>query len=330
MVPYLKKILVILLSLLSFVFSPLLGNFTAAFAPLDEKNAHLCFAAISDVHMTDSVFRSGMLELGLYDMQKAAYPLDALVLTGDNTDHGEAGQYETLCSTMGRYTPAKNIILGAGNHDTWTQSDDAGKAKEYFTKYTNKISGLAIDQMYYTTEVNGYRFIVLGSEGDSTSAYFSDTQLAWLRDTMEEASKDNKPIFVISHWPMNGTHGLPETWGDSNPSPADGGMGDQSAQVEAILKSYKNVFLLSGHTHLGFTNDTTKNFYGYSSVDTYGSVHSINLPCYMFASSELKGTVSNGTGYVFEVYNDKVIIRGRSFSAGVWYTLYTYTIPLVQ
>ena len=48
----------------------------------------------------------------------------------------------------------------------------------------------------------------------------------------------------------------------------------------------------------------------------------------MFPSAGLTGTVANGTGFVFEVYDDEVILRGRSFSAGVWYTLYTYTIPL--
>lgn len=90
MIVPLKKLLLILLSFLSFFSSPLPGNFSAEFAPVDEENVRLCFAAVSDIHMTDSVFRSGMLELGLYDMEKAAYPLDALVMTGDYTDHGES------------------------------------------------------------------------------------------------------------------------------------------------------------------------------------------------------------------------------------------------
>lgn len=329
MVVFLKKLLLVLLSFLSVLSSSVFGHFTAPFAPTDKQNVRLYFAAIADVHMTDSVFRSGMLELGLDDMEKSEYPLDALVLAGDNTDHGEAEQYEMLYRTMERYSPAKNILLAAGNHDKWTQSDDIGKAKEYFTRYTGQITGRSIDEMYYTTEVNGYHFIVLGSEGDSTSAYISDRQLSWLEATMKEASQDNKPIFVLSHWPMNGTHGLPEKWGNEEPQPEDGGFGRQSAQVEAILKSYKNVFLISGHLHLGLTNDTTEHLYGYNTVETHGSVHSVSLPVYMFASSRLNGTVSNGIGCVFEVSDNKVIIRGRSFSAGVWYTLYTWTVPLV-
>lgn len=329
MITILKKLLLVVLSLLSALSSFVFGDFTAEFAPGDQQNVRLYFAAIADVHMTGSVFRSGMLELGLDDMAKSAYPLDALMIAGDMTDNGEAEQYEMLRDTMGRYAPAKNILLAAGNHDTWTKSDIPGTVKEYFTRYTGQITGRDIDNLYYAAEVNGYHFIVLGSEGDNVSAYISDEQLAWLDATMEAAAQSGKPIFVLSHWPMNGTHGLPEKWGNEVPQPEDGGFGGQSAQIEAILKSYENVFLISGHLHLGFTNNLTKNIYGYKSVDTYDSVHSINLPPYMYTSGGLNGTVSNGTGYIFEVYDDEVVIRGRSFSAGVWYTLYTQTIPLV-
>ena len=38
----------------------------------------------------------------------------------------------------------------------------------------------------------------------------------------------------------------------------------------------------------------------------------------------------SGTGFVFEVYEDEVVIRGRSYSSNVWYTAYEYTIPLVE
>ncbi len=328
MVYYIKKLLLILLSLISVVASPVAGDFMAAFAPVDAETVRLDFAAIADVHMTDEDVRSEMLRLGLYDMENAAYPLDALVFAGDNTDHGYLEQYDLLYGTMSQYTPAKNIIIGEGNHDTWTESEGYNLARDYFIEYTNKITGLGIENVYYTTEVNNYHFVVLGSEDSRTSAYISDEQLVWLEDTMEEASKDGLPIFVVSHWPINGTHGLPETWGDDEPEPADGGFGDQSAQIEAILKSYKNVFLISGHIHDGFTNELTEGLYEYQSVETYGSFHSVNLPSYMYACANFNGTVSNGTGYVFEVYDDKVIIRGRGFSAGDWYTLYTYTIPL--
>ena len=144
---------------------------------------------------------------------------------------------------------------------------------------------------------------------------------------MEKASKDGLPIFVVSHWPVNQSHGLPETWGDDEPEPDDGGFGDQSDAVEAILKKYKNVFLISGHIHNGFANEDQINTYGYVSVESDGSFHSINLPSYMYMT--IRGRISNGTGFNFEVYENKVDIRARSYSAGVWYTDYNFSIPLV-
>ena len=155
----------------------------------------------------------------------------------------------------------------------------------------------------------------------------SDAQLEWLSAEMEKASEDGLPIFVVSHWPINESHGLPETWGDDEPEIDDGGIGDQSARVEEILKSYENVFMISGHIHSGFAKESQKNVYGYVSVESDGSFHSINLPQYMYMT--LRGRIANGTGFNFEVYEDEVIIRGRSYSAGVWYSDYNRTIELV-
>lgn len=327
MISAVKIFLSVILSVLNIFFSPIFGNFKAPFEPVDPENVKLNFAAISDTHMTDSVLRSLMLEIGLEGMEGSEQPLDALVVAGDLTDHGYLEDYEMLKKTFAGYNPAKNIILAEGNHDTWTEDDKYDLAREYFIKYNKEICGRDIDAPYYSTKINGYSFIVLGSEYDHTDAYFSDAQLEWLAAEMEKASADGLPIFVISHWPINESHGLPETWGDDEPEPDDGGMGDQSDAVEAVLKKYKNVFLISGHIHNGFSNDATSDFYGFNSVDSDGSFHSINLPSYMYMT--IRGRISNGTGFQFEVYEDRVEIRARSYSADVWYTDYNYTIPLV-
>jgi len=159
------------------------------------------------------------------------------------------------------------------------------------------------------------------------AAYISDEQLDWLAAEMEKASEDGLPIFVICHWPINQTHGLPETWGEEDMEPDDGGIGDQSARAEEILKAYKNVFMISGHIHSGFSNESQNNINGYVSVESDGSFHSINLPSYMYMT--FRGRIANGTGFTFEVYENEVVIRARSFSAGVWYTDYNWTIELV-
>ncbi len=315
----------VMMTVLHFFTGFIFGDFTAETKPLYE-NCKLNMAIISDIHMTTENARADILRFGLQDMQEFSSQLDALICSGDITDSGNTDQWDLVTDTFSGYTPAKNIILAQGNHDTWNDEDDYELSREIFIDYNKKIAGRDIENVYYTTKVNGYTFIVLGSESDHTAAYFSDTQLQWLDAQMKIASQDGLPIFVVSHWPINQTHGLPETWG-VNVEPDTGGMGDQSAQIEEILKAYENVFLITGHVHNGLTNSSQESVFGYTSVESDGSFHSINLPSYMYLI--YKGRISNGTGFTVEVYDDAVELRARSFSSGVWYTDYNYTIELV-
>lgn len=327
MIAFVKTFLSIMLAVINVFTFPIFGDFTGKSEPIDAENCKLNFAAISDIHMKDDGLRSFMLGFGLHDMENSDYPLDALVCAGDLTDHGYAEEWEALVGAFEGYNPAKNIILAQGNHDTWTEDEGYNLARTYFMEYSEQITGRKIENEYYSTKVNGYTFIVLASEEDSTDMYVSDAQLQWLEAEMAKAAADNLPIFVVCHWPINQTHGLPESWGDDEYEPDEGGMGDQSDKVEAILKKYNNVFLISGHIHLGFRNEGELTKYDYVNVESDGSFHSVNLPTYMYVN--IDGRIANGCGYQFEVYEDRVELRARSYSAGVWYTDYNHSIPLV-
>ncbi len=310
------------------VFAPaaLFGDFTGASEPLRE-DCNLYFAAISDIHMTDETARRDMLGFGLADMQESKHTLDALICAGDLTDHGYEEQWEMLKESFSLYNPAEQIILAQGNHDTWTEDEGYDLAGKLFIKYNNEITGRKTTKEYYSTKINGYTFIVLASERDNTAAYIGKTQRLWLKSELKKAAKDGLPIFVVCHWPINQTHGLPVTWGEDDMEPDDGGIGVHSAKVERLLKMHDNVFLISGHIHNGFSNEKDSSRTGYVSVESDGSFHSVNLPSYMYMVP--RGRVANGTGFTFDVYDDEVVIRGRSFSAGVWYTDYVYNIELV-
>ncbi len=327
MIVALKTFLSILMSVLNLLTSLFFGNFAAGYEPAKE-DCKMQFAVISDVHMTDETARRDMLELGLYDMENAENRLDALILSGDMTDHARTDEYALLAEAFSKYNPADNIVMSIGNHDTWNNEIDKDdrfpESERLFIEYNKIIADREIDKVYYSTEINGYMFIVMSSEGDNTAAYVSDEQLLWLDSELTKATASNKPVFVISHWPLENTHGLPGSWGED---PEDGTFKDnRSGEVKAILEKYKNVYLISGHIHNGLAEDLERKNYKFSTVENYGSICSVNLPSYMYVGS--RGTVANGTGLVFEVYDDEVVIRARSFTAGVWYTNYTYNIPL--
>ena len=322
-----KKMLILLSSIAVLLSSPLTGTLSRSLTPSDHDNVKLNFATLSDIHLTDSSFRQGILELGLQDFDKAKTKLDAVVFCGDNTDGGQKEQYDRLTDSISKYDIAKNIIFANGNHDTWTEEGTYDLAGTYFKYYAGQITGLDIQKEYYSTKINGYTFIVLGSQWRMTNAYFFEDQLDWLAERMETASEDGKPIFVICHWPINQTHGLPGTFGEGTENPMKGGMGLQSDAVNEILQRYKNVFLISGHIHSGFSVEKNEYIRNYVSVEKVGNITSVNLPSYMYMT--IRGHLANGTGYVFEVYDDEVVIRARNYIFGMWLDQYSESVELV-
>ncbi len=340
MTSIIKSVVAVLFSVL-FSFGPLnYGISKEAYAPKDVENCNLNFAVISDTHLTEAHYPQFVLEMGLEDMQNAAVKPDALVIAGDITNHATSAEYARLYNAFSNYTPADELIFAMGNHDTWNneidEDDRLPESLRLFKEYNKLICDRELDKPYYTTEVNGYTFIVMASDGDSTRADLSDEQLFWLDVELAKASLKGKPIFVVCHWVLEDSHGLPNVWVNNPLSMTpeeleeenDGSFKDNRSEiVEKILKKYENVFFITGHLYNGFAIDYNTKAHKYSSVESDGSFHSINLPTYKDFTT--RGAIANGTGYSIEVYDDEVVLRARCFTAGLWFTAFDVTIPLV-
>ncbi len=323
---FIKILIAIAFSMASLVAPNQVADITAAHSPLKPEECLLNFATVSDVHVTDGIenlLSQFMFAATMPDIEKGDY--DALVFTGDITDHGYLSQWESFKDMMKPYDPADRIILAMGNHDTRTRDDNNGArtAKGLFMEYSLKITGKLPKSDYYSAKVNDYSFIVLSSEEDSTDAFISNKQLKWLKAEMKKASKSGKPIFVISHWPINMTHGLPASWGDEDYDNMTGGFGKQSKKVQNILNQYDNVFLIGGHIHLGFSKVEED---GYGSIEKVGNIYSVNLPAFHGVNENRK--FNPGAGYSVEVYEDEVVFRARNYFTELWQPEYNYTIKL--
>lgn len=329
MISVLKVIISIALSLANVFAIPFVGHMNDYFKVKKPDEIRMNLSVISDTHVQDSIIRQAMLELGLEDMERSYDPIDALLITGDITDHGYKEQYDRVLKAFEGRKPAENVFPVQGNHDTWTRDSDDGDYTgmiRNFTTFAKEVGGIETATPYYSQDLNGYHLIFLASEYDHTDAYVSDEQLRWLEDEMAVAAGTGKPIFVFCHWPINKTHGLPKSWGDKEYDDDTGGLGDQSAQVEQILLKYDNVFYITGHIHSGFSSADEASFRGYASIEEKGGLHLVNLPCYMYPS--LRGYPLNGTGYMIEVYDDEVIFRARNFATGIWHTKYDVSVTL--
>lgn len=325
---FLRLLLIPFEKLLSLIFRPFFGNFAAPYKALKPKEIKLNAAIFSDIHIDGRKERIRKLHNGLKDCERAATPNDVFVSLGDTTDRGLEKNWVHFSEIFGNHHPAKNTFIVLGNHDRWGEYDKS-KAPlnpyELYYKYSGIASDKKISLPYFSREYNGFTFITLAIDENDTDIV-SDTQIQWFEEKMKTACVDGKPVFVFMHESLNISHGLPYTWNmiwkdNELPDPYRSGIGVSSDKIEAIMKKYKNVFFFSGHIHLGLTGKHTRRKFGFSNFENDGSLHRINVPCFMFFNHH--GLINSGLGYQLEVYDGRVIIRPRSYTFSVWFTKHT-------
>lgn len=264
----------------------------------DSEKVNLAFAAVSDTHVLGESVTSFRFESLFKDLSNSGEKFDAVVIPGDLTELGLGCEYENFFNVLDKQTVTKNLILATGNHDVrYAYKKNKALIMKKVEEYLNTDTR---GESFYSYDVNGYTFIVMGTEKQVFErAYISDRQLAFIDSELARATAEGKPAFVVCHQALAYTHGLPEVW-------KTGDLGEQSQQVRDILTKYKNVFYINGHLHDGM--------YERSFEKLADGVYSVNLPTY--GKSNDFGVKEKGTGYFVEVYDDCVIFTGRNFIKG--------------
>ena len=278
---------------------------------VDAENCRMSFVAFSDTHLRDTAFQPHLFSNGLADIDNAKTPFDALVIAGDVSEMGDAPSYEVTWEALANSEIGKKaVMLATGNHDIRLAYESQTKI---LMDKNSEYLGIEIDKPYYSYEVKGYKFIVMGSdEWQLEKAVISDEQLAFIDSELEAAN--GKPAFVICHQPLADTHGLPEVW-------KNGDLGEDSAAVKAVLMKHKNVFYLNGHLHDGVYEKSLEVF------DAEKGVYSINLPSYG-KENDYGKFLQNGLGVYVELYDDSVVFTARDFARGENLEGCTYTFDI--
>ena len=297
-----------------------------------EDNCLLNVSMISDTHVeADYPFRSGFMKQGFSRMAKAKTPVDAVVICGDLTNYADEPSLAKVYEVIKNYCPGQAIVV-AGNHDIGHAGDrdktdiTREEALANVIKYHNEFYGDNIDVNYFSLEVNGYKFIVLGDEvidgGHWDAVSMTQEQLDFLDRELEEGTAEGKPVFVCSHWPFDGINGEDLVWDGSGIEESE-----FAYQVKGIMEKYKNIFYISGHMHGGVRCDKVAEKYNIPMAEKINGVTYISLPCYGIVN--WYGITGSGTGAQIEVYADKIMIRPINYLTGKWYTNSAYTFELV-
>ena len=308
----------------SIILAMLVSSGSFAAPPTDDPikavnpdEVQLTFNVSGDSQVNGFNYNRVYLDLMLQDINGAETEQDAFVIVGDITENCLTSEWDMVNEILGKYNYGKELVFATGNHDIRLRDYEESLGR--FTASYNTITGEELDSMSYTKEINGYTFIVMGSDDEvMEEAYISDAQLEWLDATLSEATADGKPVFVFLHQPLKDSHGLPIPWGNGTNKNA-GHVGEQSEEIQAILDAYNNVVLISGHLHLGF---------GQYTYEKIGNFHSVNVPA--IGKGNADGTYNEfSTGYSVEVYENEVIFRARDYANGKYLPDYDFTIPVV-
>ncbi|MCR5485480.1 MAG: metallophosphoesterase [Clostridiales bacterium] len=281
-------------------------------------DCRLKFIAWADPQISNYILkRDPIFVSSCEDVKNSKTKFDAMLIAGDIVENGLPCETEHVTENLPKDN-IKNFVLATGNHDV--RLHPYKQTVKRFTAFTNGLneeigSKLRIDALHYKTVINGYTFIVLGTDKTMfEEAYLSDSQLSWLDDSLKEASKSGKPIFVTVHQPFKKSHGLPKTW--NSPTQYAGSIGAQSDALKNVLKKYKKIILISGHLHTGIGEYTYQNIEG---------IHSVNLPSLCVQNRD--GRVNDhGLGFWVEVFRTKVVFHARNFSEGKDYPNENITI----
>ena len=266
----------------------------------DGENIRLAFANIADTHLIDN--ESATINLGNFfqDIKNAKGKFDAVLIAGDLSEYGKIAEYNRFFNVFDQFKNTFKFFVTMGNHDvrflfSRNQKIIMDKVNEY----------LGIDtqgKSYYSYDVNGYTFIVIGTEKRVLEkAHITQAQIDFLDSELSRATKEGKPAFVMCHQAFAFTHGLPEVW-------KTGDMGEQSDDVRAVIEKYKNVFFINGHLHGGIFEKTLE------ILNKDNNVISLSIPCYRKENNF--GIRDCGVGYYCEVYDNKVIFTARNFVKG--------------
>jgi predicted phosphodiesterase len=286
------------------------------------------FGVLSDVHLHQPEFTTAFA-----DFQRALEFLtetenvDFTCICGDMTYRGYDDQMADYQRYVTTYSPNTPVYAVAGNHETYRGTDLSSVIANYTgypLYYAVTKNTTDDDRRIYANNNLGENdvFIFVGDVYDAGAGGqpFLKDELQWLYTILEEYR--NKRCFLFQHVRPDDSCGNAfgvytiDIWG-----------GNTSVSFENLLKHYRNVIFFHGHSHLKFELQTKGNLANYD--NKYG-MHSIHIPS--LAAPRTGNTDGTGLtnldaeseGYVVDVYDNGIHLRGRDFVDGEFLPIASY------
>lgn len=184
---------------------------------------------------------------------------------------------------------------------------------------------------YYSPTVGDDVYIMCGAV--AWNPMFSNASIQWLYETLE--ANRNKRCFLFFHAPIDDASHC----GDALNVITYDGIGNYKSLFVSLLEHYKNVIYFHGHTHAmlemqdylqGLEKPLSANY------DFTNGIHSIHIPSlaisrdltdnYNKPAGEREDIIATSQGYLMDVYENHIVLKGRDFVKGEYIPIAQYCL----
>ncbi|MGG4607958.1 metallophosphoesterase family protein [Providencia sp. Me31A] len=251
---------------------------------------------ISDIHNDSNKTHNILLKSIVNIFKNGAI---GLVMSGDiaNSHGRRQASFQAFQNTVPTEYH-KNLILMLGNHDVRTgASHDGSLDPDLVNLYQDYLKSFGVsttsNTMCVASSINNYHFLCLNTDlGLKDMMELKQESIDWLKIELAKKAEPEKPIFIVTHQPLNSSHWRAGLFG---------GFGKQDAEIKQIFADYPQIVLLNGHIHngLGVIEFIQRPF---------GSL--VEIPS--LTRSE-NGVKKSGTGWMLNIEKNRLIFEAWNF-----------------
>lgn len=273
----------------------------------DLGNKNYSFAALSDTHIGSKTSEAD-LKSALHFIESEE-EIEFTTICGDLSLGGTVNNLNLYKSIVDENT-TKPVYAISGNHET--NAPFAPLSMESLKPYTGQ-------DLYYSFTKNNDVYIMLGMYDVHKGYEFAEGELQWLYEVLEE--NRNKRCFLFLHlYPRDGS-------GDAVDLDLEGDMlnNTQGRVFYSLLSHYSNILYFHGHSHEAFSVQLEN---GMNNYDDIFGCHSIHIPSLAYpkkiSNGKLVADYDASEGYIVDVYENGVVLRGRDFISGKYLPIASY------
>ena len=256
------------------------------------------------------------------DFQKAlehfvSKNISAICCAGDIVEDGTQGEVTRFLEIKSQYASEIPMYISRGNHDcrdiclsSWT-TDISPNGVSFEINHNNDI------------------FLFLGMNAEDFNNAFSSSDIEWLTEKLE--TYKNQRVFLFEHVYIGKTGDIHDLYNNGLHKNTD----TTSLAFRNLVAKYRNVILFTGHSHLEFILQRLGDNAN-CAQRTDSLCHRVHIPSCAKPRANDEDTEDiaantykrNGSseGYIMDVYDDFIILKGINFVEGKYLPLAQYKL----